>query len=86
MRWCIGLAAAALVSYFTAMQEADRRITKVETITAERWDFVKSSMLEIRDELKSQRVEIRDIVREWARGVDRQTGEPLPLQRSIDNK
>jgi uncharacterized protein YydD (DUF2326 family) len=68
------------------MQEADRRITKVETITAERWDFVKSSMLEIRDELKSQRVEIRDIVREWARGVDRQTGEPLPLQRSIDNK
>lgn len=80
MRWCIGLAVAALVSYFTAQNTTNERLTKIET----RWEFVQGSLTEIKTELKDQRKDIRDIVTDWANGVDRRTGEPLPLQRAIE--
>jgi hypothetical protein len=83
MRWCIGLAVAALVSYFTAQGTTNQRLTKVETEGAERWYYVQSSLTRIEGRLERRDQEMQQIISDWLNGIDRRTGEPLPLQRAI---
>ena len=80
------IAAAAMVSYFTAQGAMNQRMTVVETQGVERWNYVKSSLERIERNQDADRSEIRRIVQDWRDGVNRRTGEPLPLQRSIDER
>ncbi len=84
LRIVIGMIVAVLVSYFTAQNTTNERITKVETQGAERWDYIQQSLNRIERKQDEDRAEIRSIVQDWRNGIDRRTGEPLPLQRSIE--
>lgn len=84
MRWLIGIAAAVLVSYFTAKGTTDQRLTKVETQSEERWQYVQQSLARIEGGLHRRDQEMQQIIRDWVNGIDRRTGEPLPLQRSLE--
>lgn len=87
-RWLLGLVAAGTVSYFTAQGTTRERIAVLETevknvrIVQDKQD---SSLIRIEGKLDFTSAEFLQIVREWRNGVDRRTGEPLPLQRSIDS-
>lgn len=78
-----GAVIAGLVAYFTAQNTTNERLTKVETQGAERWEYVKDALERIERNQNADRAEIRDILQDWRNGIDRRTGEPLPLQRAI---
>jgi hypothetical protein len=84
MRWVIGLCVAVIVSYFTAQNATNERLTKVETQGAERWEYLKQTLSRIESKQDEDRADFRRTLREWANGIDRRTGEPLPLQRVIE--
>jgi predicted aminopeptidase len=86
LRWVIGLAVAVLVSYFTAQNATNERLTKVETQGTERWDYIQSSLGRIERKQDEDRAEFRRILEEWRNGLDRRTGEPLPLQRATEQQ
>jgi hypothetical protein len=79
-----GAVIAGLVAYFTAQNTTNERLTKVETQSDERWLYVQSSLTRIENNQNVDRNELRRILQDWANGIDRRTGEPLPLQRSIE--
>lgn len=90
VRWVIGLAVAVLVSYFTAENATNLRISDVKgevaverTKADERWEMLKSSLDEIKTHLRERDREERQRYTDWLNGVDRRTGEPLPLQRAM---
>lgn len=88
LRWVVGLVVTALVAYFTAQAKTGERLAVVET----RWEEMQRRMNAIENGqagmIQSQaRIEelFRSVVKEWSTGVDRRTGEPLPLQRAIES-
>lgn len=90
LRWLSMLVLGTLVSYFTAQAAITNRITVLETLSSERWEYVKAFLQQNKEQLnriedKQQQSddEFRGILRDWLNGVDRRTGEPLPLQRSL---
>lgn len=87
LRFIGGALTAAFLAYF-AMRE---RITVLETQSVERWNNLavtlaqlKAGQDRIEDKQDATDAEFRRILQDWSRGVDRRTGEPLPLQRSIE--
>lgn len=82
LRWLIGGGVIVLASYFASQQATNERLTKVETQGAERWEYVKSALERIENNQNADRAEIRNILQDWRNGIDRRTGEPLPLQRA----
>lgn len=75
MRWAISLALAGVVAYFTAQNAANQRLTVVETDI--RW------MRTTLDKLDGR---LERVIDDWSTGVNRRTGEPLPLQQSIERE
>jgi hypothetical protein len=91
VRYLIGLLAAGMVAYFTAQAKTGERLAVVETREQARWEAVQQRMNAIeagqQGMLNSQyRIEMlfENVIRDWARGVDRRTGEPLPLQPALE--
>jgi hypothetical protein len=80
----VTIVVSVLASYFTTQNSTNQRITVVETQGSERWNYVKSSLERIERNQDADRSEIRRIVQDWRDGVNRRTGEPLPLQRSLE--
>lgn len=80
LRWAIGLAAAAVVAYFTAQGTTNERLAVLET----KWTFIQESLKEIKANQAKQDADFQRTLREWVQGVDRRTGEPLPLQRAFE--
>ena len=78
-----GAVIAGLVAYFTAQNTTNERLTKVETQSDERWSYVQGSLSRIETRQREQDAEFRRVLQDWLNGVDRRTGEPLPLQRAI---
>jgi cell division protein FtsB len=87
LRWVVTLALGALTAYFTAQGAIKQDVAVVQTLVNERKDDIaeiKQSVIEIKSENREFRNEIRAIVNDAARGVDRRTNEPILLQRSIE--
>lgn len=84
LKWIVGIVATLAAMYFTNIRQGDavdsglgNRVTALETqgrSTAE-------ALARIEERQKVQDQRFYEIVRDWNRGVDRFTGEPLPLQR-----
>lgn len=79
IRWLGGMVVAGIVAYFTAMGAMQKQIAIIDTREQTRWEEVQRTLQ--RMEANYQRV-----LDEWSNGVDRRTGEPLPLQRSIEGR
>lgn len=75
LRWVIPLVLGAVVSYFTAQNTVNQRLTVVETDI--RW------MRTTLDKLDGR---LERVIDDWSNGVNRRTGEPLPLQQSIERE
>jgi peptidoglycan hydrolase CwlO-like protein len=87
LRILIPLAVAIGASVIASRIETSRQIAVVETRLDERKDDIteiKQDVKEIQNETRQFRDEIRAIVNDAARGIDRRTGEPVLLQRSIE--
>lgn len=84
MRWLVVLIGAVLASYFTAQSAIQRD----SAVTATRLNSFEGEVLRrldrIENGLVTERQERREEFRDWLNGVDRRTGEPLPLQRAIE--
>lgn len=79
IRWLGGMVVAGIVAYLTAMGAMQKQIAIIDTREQTRWEEVQRTLT--RMEANYQRV-----LEEWSNGVDRRTGEPLPLQRSIEGR
>ena len=84
MRWCIGLAVAGIVSYFTAQGAMQQRLSVVETTERLHYEATQRDLQDIKGSLFRQEDRWQRVLDEWRNGVDRRTGEPLPLQRAIE--
>lgn len=84
LQWLIGLGAAAIVSYFTAQGAMNEKLATIDTREQIRWEEVQRRLSTI--EASTQRNEqlFREVLADWSRGIDRRTGEPLPLQRVVE--
>ncbi len=84
LRWIASLAIGGIVAYYTAQGAMQERLAVIDTREQTRWDEVQRRLGSI--EASTQRNEdlFRQVLQDWARGVDRKTGEPLPLQRQFD--
>jgi hypothetical protein len=80
LRWVIGIIGVMLVSYYTAQNSTNERLTKIET----RWESIRESLVRIESRLDRRDEEDRQRYADWLNGIDRRTGEPLPLQRAIE--
>lgn len=85
-QWVISLTLAGLVSYFTAQIKNERDIAVIDTREQtrfseiqRRFDGFERGQAELAQ--SQQRIEMlfERVVRDWAQGVNRRTGEPLPL-------
>lgn len=78
------VAASLIATYFATQSQTEtafrERLVAVET----RWDEVIRRLNTIDAKFDQQNEAFRDVLRDWARGVDRRTGEPLPLQRDLE--
>jgi translation initiation factor 2B subunit (eIF-2B alpha/beta/delta family) len=81
LRYLLGLALAAIVSYYTAMDAlkdavsaTNSRVSVIESREQQHFEEVQRSL---------SRIE-RAIERIEGNGVDRRTGEPFSLQRQFD--
>lgn len=84
LQWLLAMACAGIVSYFTSQGLTNSRLAVLETQSAERWAYVTDALSRIEARQTAQDAEFRRVMREWAAGFDRRTGEPLPLQRRFE--
>ena len=86
MRWVIGLVVAGLVSYFTAQGAMQQRLSVVETTERLHYEATQRDLQDIKSLLYRQEDRWQRVLEDWRNGVDRRTGEPLPLQQSIEGR
>jgi hypothetical protein len=75
----VGLGAAALVSYYTAQGAMQKQLAIVDTREQTRWEEVQRRLMSIEASTERSEQMFREVVQDWRRGVDRVTGEPLPV-------
>lgn len=80
------LVASVLAAYYTAQNTTDRRLTTVETTERLHYEATQGSLQDIKDSLLRQETRWEKVLDDYRNGVDRRTGEPLPLQRSIEER
>lgn len=80
LRFIGGIVFAGIVGYFTAQNATNERLVKIET----RWESVVSSLARIENRMDERDREERQRFSDWLNGVNRQTLEPLPLQKAIE--
>lgn len=81
VRWLLVLAFAAISAHFTA----DRKIAVVDTREEARFAETQRSLARIESAMQRVEGQYQRVLEEWRDGVDRRTGEPLPLQRSLEH-
>lgn len=81
LRWIASLGIGGIVAYYTAQGAMQKQLAIIDTREQTRWEEVQRRLGSI--EASTQRSEqlFREVLQDWSRGVDRRTGEPLPLQR-----
>lgn len=84
MRWVIGLAVAVLVSYFTAQNATNERLTTVETTERLHYEANQRDLHDIKASLLRQEDRWQRVLDDYRNGIDSRTGERLLLQRSIE--
>lgn len=84
LRYLIGLAIAGIVSYFTAVSAINERLAVVDTREQTRFEENQRTLARIERSVERMESDYRRTINEWANGIDRRTGEPLPLQRTIE--
>lgn len=92
LRWVAGVAAAVIASivatHFSTQSQTESQIReKVSAIEAEneaRWSEVLRRFESFDTQLHRIDTRYDQVLRQWAGGVDRRTGEPLPLQGQVD--
>jgi hypothetical protein len=84
LRWLGGLALAALVAYYTAQGAMQKELAIIDTREQTRWIELQRRLEQIEGSTQRSEEMFRQVLQEWSRGIDRSTGEPLPLQHSID--
>jgi hypothetical protein len=82
LRWLGGLALAALVSYYTAQGALNEKLAVIDTREQTRWEEVQRRLGAIEASTSRNEELFREVLSDWSRGIDRRTGEPLPLQRA----
>jgi hypothetical protein len=91
LRYIGGLILAGLVAYFTAQNTLNLQIASLKSEVAvertkadERWGVVQSSLDDIKAHLAERDREERQRYNDWLNGINRRTGEPLPLQKAVE--
>lgn len=84
LRWAAGMALAAIVSYYTAINTLNVRVTTIDTREQTRFEEMQRTLSRIEATLLRQEDQYQRILDDWRNGVDRRTGEPLPLQRTVE--
>jgi len=80
LRWVIVLIGSVLAAYYTAQNETSRQLAIIDTREQTRWEEVQRRLSGIEDSTQRSEVMFQRVLSDWVRGVDRRTGEPLPLQ------
>jgi hypothetical protein len=87
VRWIAGIVVAVLLSYAALKEDLAVVKTNEANHYAELLRLLSDNQREnreFRNEIRQMVEETRGIVKSAVRGVDRQTGEPVLLQHSID--
>jgi hypothetical protein len=92
-KYLLPILIASVVSYFTTVNLIQERITVVDTReqirfeeTQRRFEETQRALQRIESSVERIESESRRTLSEWAKGIDRRTGEPLPLQRQVEGR
>ena len=86
LRWIITVVASVLAAYFTSQNATDQRLTTVETTERLHYEATQSALQDIKASLLRQEDRWQRVLDDASRGVDRRTGEPVLLQRSLEER
>ncbi len=78
------LVASVLAAYFTSQKTSEVKVATVETTERLHYEATQTSLREIKDSLQRQEDRWYRVLDDASRGVDRRTGEPVLLQRGIE--
>jgi hypothetical protein len=85
LKWVSGVAAAVIASlvatYFSTQSSTEHTVRERLTVVETKQELQAQEVLRRLDQLDGK---FEKVLQEWARGVDRRTGEPLPLQTYIE--
>jgi hypothetical protein len=84
LRFVATLGIGGMVAYYTAQGAMQKQLAIIDTREQTRWEEVQRRLGTIEASTERSEQMFRDVLQDWRRGVDRRTGEPLPLQRSIE--
>lgn len=68
LRWLIGMAAAALISYFTAQSAIEQRVTAVETRQSAQYEDLQRQVTDAKSDIKADIRELRSDLRDLMKG------------------
>lgn len=85
LRMGVVFAVSGIVAYFTAINTLNVRVTAIDTREQTRFEEMQRTLSRIESTLLRQEDHYQRVLDDWRNGIDRRTGEPLPLQRRLED-